>query len=207
MATTGQVTDEQLVERARRGEVAAFGELVERHRAAVIRAAIAALGDREEAEDVAQETFVSAWQALSGYRGDASFRTWVLAVAWRRALTRRRSLRRWWDRHVVGSAHGEDGWSVVGEPEATGPLPDAVLMDAEFTRSVQAVVRSLAPKLRDPLLLAASRAYSMEEIGQMLGTPVGTVKWRVAEARRLLREKLERIEVRPAPPVAPGRRG
>jgi RNA polymerase sigma-70 factor (ECF subfamily) len=71
------------------------------------------------------------------------------------------------------------------------------VIDEEFTRAVGRAVRSLGPRLRDPLMLAASGEYSMEDIAAMLGRPVGTVKWRIAEARRLMREKLERMTERP----------
>ena len=87
-----RVTDCELVERARAGDQTAFGDLVDRHRDAVFRAALAALGNREEAEDVAQEAFVAAYRGLDGFRGDATFKTWVTTIAWRRALNRRRGL-------------------------------------------------------------------------------------------------------------------
>ena len=191
-ASTSQVTDEELIDRAREGDTAAFGALVDRHRAAVVRAATTALGDRDEAEDAAQEAFVAAWRALGQFRGQATFRTWILAIAWRHAMTRRRGRQGWWAR-LVG--RGEWQWpdSEDQEPASTAAPPEQHLLDREFSRAVGLVVRSLSPKLRDPLMLAASGEYSMEEIATMLGTPVGTVKWRIAEARRLAREKLGRI--------------
>ena len=84
------VSDAELVARARQGDTAAFGELVDRHRAAVYRAAHAALGSANEAEDVAQEAFLAAYRKMDSYRGEASFKTWLLKIAWRQALTRRR---------------------------------------------------------------------------------------------------------------------
>jgi RNA polymerase sigma-70 factor (ECF subfamily) len=191
-ASTRQVTDEQLTDRARDGDTASFGELVDRHRAAVVRAATAALGDRDEAEDVAQEAFVAAWHALASFRRESAFRTWVLAIAWRQAVTRRRSRQGWWARFV---RRGDWQWEETGasEPPSSDAPAEQRLLDAEFTRAVHRVVRSLSPKLRDPLVLAASGDYSMEDIAAMLGKPVGTVKWRISEARRLAREKLGRM--------------
>src|SRR5262249_54559671 len=90
------VTDAELVERARRGDRAAFGELVDRHRSAVYRAARAALGSAADADDAAQEAFLSAYRRLSSFRGDASFKTWLLTIAWHHAINHRRSARRWW---------------------------------------------------------------------------------------------------------------
>jgi RNA polymerase sigma-70 factor (ECF subfamily) len=184
------VTDEDLIDRARRGEMAAFGELVDRHRSGVVRAARAALGGPDEAEDAAQDAFVAAWRGLDGFRGDAAVRTWLLAIAWRTALSRRRSLRRWTERWRSGEGSNS---AALDEVAADDPSPERTVIDAEFRQAVRRVVSSLSPRLRDPLLLAASGACTMEEIATMLGTPVGTVKWRVSEARRLVREKTARM--------------
>src|SRR5437773_2925834 len=95
--------------RAREGDHTAFGALVDRHRAAVHRAAMAALGAHADAEDAAQDAFVLAWRRLDTFRGDASFRTWLLAIAWRQAINRRRSVVKWWTRMV---ACGDDSGDV-----------------------------------------------------------------------------------------------
>ena len=81
------VTDVELVARARQGDPAAFGELVERHRAAVYRAALAALRSPADAEDAAQDAFLLAYRRLDSFRGDASFKTWLLTITWHQATT------------------------------------------------------------------------------------------------------------------------
>jgi len=101
------VTDAELVERARQGDCAAFGDLVDRHRAAVYRAALAALGSAADAEDAAQEAFLTAYRRLDGFRGDASFKTWVLTIAWHQAINQRRRLARWW--RLFGQSRGKGG--------------------------------------------------------------------------------------------------
>ena len=88
------MTDDQLVEQVRACDTAAFGELVERHRGAVFRAALAALGNEADAEDIAQEALVLAFRRIDQFRGDASVRTWMVSIAWRLSLSRRR--RTWW---------------------------------------------------------------------------------------------------------------
>ena len=84
-----EATDADLVEQVRGGDAVAFGELVERHRGAVYRAARAALGNDADAEDVAQDAFVLAFKRISQFRGEASVRTWLISIAWR--LSRGRS--------------------------------------------------------------------------------------------------------------------
>jgi RNA polymerase sigma-70 factor (ECF subfamily) len=190
------VSDLELVSRARAGDTAAFGELVERHRTAVFRAALAVLGSPEDAEDVAQEACVLAFRKLGGFREQASFRTWLLAIAWRHALTRRRHVAGWLRslRGLPGTPD-ESGrpWEVTqDDPVATGEDAEQAVMRRERASAVAASIRTLSPKLRHCLLLAGSGDYSYEEIGAMVGAPVGTVKWRVSEARRLVKARLAR---------------
>ena len=89
------VTDAELVALARQGDHEAFGELVTRHQTAVYRAALAAVGSPAEAEDASPDAFVSAYRRLGSFRGDASFKTWLLTIAWNHAINRRRRLTRW----------------------------------------------------------------------------------------------------------------
>jgi RNA polymerase sigma-70 factor, ECF subfamily len=182
--------DFELVRRAQAGDDAAFGELVDRNRRAVYRAAYAALGSPDDAEDVAQDTFVTVYQKLDGFRGEASFKTWLLSIAWRKALDRRRSLSRWL-RITVSHDRGADEQSdLVDRLPAGDESPEEGVAAGQFRRAVARLIGTLPRKLRDALLLAGSGDHTYEEIGRMLGVPVGTVKWRVSEARRVLKQKL-----------------
>ena len=91
--STGLVTDEELVARAQGGMPDAWAELVHRHHGAVFRAAHAALVSSADADDAAQEAWIAAWRALGEFRGQSSFRTWLLTIAWRKALDRRQGRR------------------------------------------------------------------------------------------------------------------
>jgi len=176
-----------LVDAARAGDREAFGRLVDLHEHAVIRTAMAALGRREDAEDVAQDAFVVAWQKLDGFRGDASFRTWLLTIVWRRALDRRRTRQRWWSRAASFEAHA------LEYPTAAAsniPSPERAALNSDFRRRLAFEIARTSPKLRDALLLAAGGEHSYEEIARLLGIRVGTVKWRVSEARRLVALRL-----------------
>jgi len=179
-----------LVERARQGDARAFGELVDRHRQAVYRAALAALRLPEEAEEVAQDAFVTAYRSLAGFRGDASFKTWLLTITWRKALDRRASLGRWLRRRVRPAPGHEPSGDALDRLPAARPSQEHALLAAELVRHTRRLIGTLPTRLRDPLLLAGTGDHSYEEMAAMLGAPVGTVKWRVSEARRLLRQKL-----------------
>jgi RNA polymerase sigma-70 factor (ECF subfamily) len=181
--------DGPLIARARQGDPAAFGELVDRHRSAVYRAALAALGSHADAEDAAQDAFVMAYRRLAGFRGDASFKTWLLTIAWHQAINRRRSIARVL-KQIVQPARDEGQESAVEHVAAAGLSPEEAAARNQLHRAIRAAIRSLAPKLRDALLLAQSGDYSYGEIGAMLGAPLGTIKWRVSEARRIVRLRL-----------------
>jgi RNA polymerase sigma-70 factor, ECF subfamily len=184
--------DLALVRRAQAGDVEAFGELVERNRRSVFRAALAAVGSATEADDVAQEAFVTAFQKLNGFRGDSSFKTWLLAITWRKAIDRRKSVTRWMQRLVTPAhtADAADEWDPLQRIAAGGPTQEDDVMTADLQRRLRPLIASLPKKLRDALMLAGSGDHSYEEIGQILKIPVGTVKWRVFEARKVLKHKM-----------------
>jgi RNA polymerase sigma-70 factor (ECF subfamily) len=184
MPSISRVTDAELVEQARQGETAAFGELVRRHQAAVVRTARIVCRSREDAEDVAQEAMVAAWHKLEGFRGDAQFKTWLLSITWRHALTRRESV---WRRLRRTTSTDDEGYR---EPAVPARTAEDRLADEAFVREVGVLVQALPPKLRDPLMLLAGGDCTYEEMSAMLGVPAGTLKWRVMDARRRLKERL-----------------
>lgn len=186
------VTDLDLVRLAQGGDVEAFGELVERNRRAVFRAALAAVGSPAEADDVAQEAFVTAFRKLNSFRGESQFRTWLLSITWRKAIDRRKSLTRWLRMTVSPPRddNGEDAYDQMERVPSGARSQEDTVTDDELQQNVMRLIGTLPRKLRDALLLAGSGEHTYEQISQMLGAPVGTVKWRVSEARRVLKRKL-----------------
>jgi len=181
-----------LVRRAQAGDVEAFGELVERHRRAVFRAALAAVRSPTEADEVAQEAFVTAFQKLSGFRGESSFKTWLLAITWRKGIDRRKSVTKWMQR-LVSPGHSEEAgeeWDPVERLPAREQTQEEDLMTSDLQRRLKPLIAGLPKKLRDALLLAGTGDHTYEEIGQLLKVPTGTVKWRVSEARKVLKQKM-----------------
>ncbi len=191
-ADAASALDLALVRRAQAGDVEAFGELVERNRRAVFRAALAAVGNPTEADDVAQEAFVTAFQKLNGFRGESSFRTWLLTITWRKAIDRRKSVTKWMQRLVGPAPASESGeeWDPMDRIAAGGQSQEDELLTSDLQRRLRPLIASLPRKLRDALLLAGSGDHSYDEIGKMLKIPTGTVKWRVSEARKVLKQKM-----------------
>ena len=195
--STNCVTDDELVARAAGNDHEAFAELVRRYQAAVYRAARIASGSDADADEVAQEAFVTAYRRLSSFRGEATFKTWLLAIAWRKALDRRRRMRRWLTAvRIDPAAAGHDPLAVAELPAATAARPadqEAVTASRELRSQMMKVIAALPPKLRQPLLLAAAGDCSYDEIARILGAPVGTIKYRISEARRQVKAKLARL--------------
>jgi len=181
-----------LVSAAKAGDQAAFGQLIERHESAVFRTALAALGRAEDAEDAAQEAFLVAWQKLPGFRGDATFRTWLLTITWHKALDRRRRRSQWWRRTqwTSDTFAAEDPRHPAEDLAADAPTPERAAVARDLARHVAVEIAQLSPKLRDALLLATSGEYSYSDVAAVLGIPLGTVKWRVSEARRVITSRL-----------------
>ena len=176
----------QLVARARAGDVDAFGALVDRHARAARRVAAAALAAPDDADDVVQEACVTAWQRLGDLSDPEAFRAWLLRITWRKALDRRRSVRKWLTRLVVGESADDQ----LQQAHDRGPTPEGQAMATELDRAIAVAIRSLPTRLRDPFLLATAHQHRYDDIAEWLQLPVGTVKWRVFEARRILRAKL-----------------
>ena len=186
------VTDLDLVRLAQAGDVEAFGELVERNRRAVFRAALACVGSPAEADDVAQEAFVTAFLKLGTFRGEAQFRTWLLSITWRKAIDRRKSATRWLRLTFSPPRDdsGEDTFDYMDRIPSIGRSQEESVVDDELQQNVMRLIGTLPRKLRDALLLAGTGEHTYEQISKMLGAPLGTVKWRVSEARRVLKKKL-----------------
>jgi len=175
-----------LVALARTGDRAAFGRLLEGHLTAARRVALAAVGQAMDADEAVQDASVAAWTRLHALQDPTAFRGWFMRIVWRKAIDRRRSMRSWLDRFGGSSPDAQPI-----EYPAADPSPDALLISRELAIAIAHVVKALPKKLRDPFLLAASGDHRYEEIAALLGVPMGTVKWRISEARRLIRIKLE----------------
>ena len=181
----------QLAARARSGDRDAFSALVDLHHRAARRVAAAALGNSPEAEEAVQDACLTAWRRIDRLEDPSAFRAWLLRITWRKALDRRRTVTAWLRR--LRQPSDEEGESTLDLAQAATASPADELLAVERDRIVAQMIRSLPPRLRDPFLLAASGEHRYEDIAVLLGLPVGTVKWRMAEARRVLREKLVRL--------------
>jgi RNA polymerase sigma-70 factor (ECF subfamily) len=164
------------------GDRDAFRFLVERESASVVRACHRILGDVHEAEDAAQEAFVTAFRSLAGWRGDGPFGAWLTRIAVRIAL--RRAQRR---RDVAWL----DPTTPAGLDVAGGPDPAQTSVRAERAADLRAAVARLDEPYREVVALRFFGELSLEEIAAQTGRPVGTVKTHLRRGLLRLRAAVE----------------
>jgi RNA polymerase sigma-70 factor (ECF subfamily) len=188
--TTGAVIDDVDVVRAvLDGDRDRFRILVERESAAVVRACFRVLGDLHEAEDVAQEAFVSAYRSLATWRRDGPFGAWLTRIAVRlaiRQLGRRRAVG--WIRPVVGAAADELVAALPAEPRTQ---PEHVALNAERASATRRAVASLDEPYREVVALRFFGERSLDEIAALTGRPLGTVKTHLRRGLLRLRDAMD----------------
>lgn len=170
--------DRELIERFLGGDESGFEALMDKYYARIDRLALRVVGDGAAAEEIAQEVFVRAYRALPRFRGDASIFSWLYRITVNLCLN-----------HLHRRAR-----SAV-PPEVAATLPDVTdpasrLESGERQALVRRAVAALPPHYRIVIVLSGAEELSYQEIADLLGIPVGTVKSRINFAKRLLREKL-----------------
>jgi RNA polymerase sigma-70 factor (ECF subfamily) len=186
--------ERELIESLRRRDEAAFNTFVLRYQERVFRLLLRMLGDRAEAEDLAQEVFISIFKAIEGFRGDSALSTWVYRVAANHCRNRLKYLTR--RRRQLTEAYDEQsdegGTLVPGQQRPDGPDR---LMEARQTESfLQEGLLGLDEEQRELIVLREVEHLSYEEIMEITGLPEGTVNSRLHRARAALREHIEKSE-------------
>ena len=159
----------------------AVGEIVNRHGRAMFRVAIAVVHDAALAEDVVQEAIIKAWLRLDSYRGDGSFRGWLLRITHNTAVSTLRSMR-------------EQPWDPGWIPPGSAPSAErSVIASTELHAAILTFAR-LDPLSRTIMALREGEGLKYDEIAEALGITMGQVKIRLLRARRCLAAAVERGE-------------
>ncbi len=185
-------SESRLVQACQAGDTAAYGELVRRHQDRVYNVCWRICGNRTEAEDLAQETFVKAFEAIARFDGRARFYTWLFRIAANLAISAGRRQRR---ARTVSLDRGprlvEDDEAPASERVAAETLsPQEASMKREAEELVLIALGELEEEYRVVVTLRDLESLSYEEIAEVLEVPVGTVKSRLHRARLALRERL-----------------
>ena len=175
-------SDADYVRRLQRGETEAFEMLVRRHEKTIFNLVYRMLGDYDEAAEVSQEVFLSAYRAIGQFRGDANFSTWLYRIALNHTSTRRKTLIRRQQRNVAI----EDTEPV----RDLQPGPAETMEKKEIRERVQRALNSLEPDDATVILLRDLQDIPYEEVARLLEIPVGTVKSRLHRARQALKSQL-----------------
>ena len=186
-----QEPDARLIARSQNGEVEAFGELVEAYQDRIYHTILRLVGQREEASDLAQETFLKAFRALASFRGESRFYTWLCRIAINTAISARRKVALHGKPISLQAADGDGGGQASFDPPARDGDPTEALGRKEATGRVRAAIAALDEPYRLVVVLKDLEERSHEEIAGILGIPVGTVKSRLHRARLELKERLK----------------
>jgi RNA polymerase sigma-70 factor (ECF subfamily) len=187
--------ERSLLRRLRDRDERAFRELIDAHRDLVFNITFRMLGNRAEAEDVAQEVFITVFKTIHAFREESRFSTWLYRVTVNQCKNRIKYLARRHDRdrdeldETANGVNGSTGGS-IGAP--TPSAPDRALAGAQMERLLQDAIASLDEEHRVVVVLRDVEDLSIEEICAITELPDGTVKSRLHRARLALRKKLQR---------------
>jgi len=197
---TEREIDQQLVERAQKGDKKAFDVLVGKYRRKLERLLSRSIRDPAEIEDVAQEVFIKAYRALPSFRGDSAFYTWLYRIGINTA-----------NNHLVSKGRRAPTSTEYDAEEAESfedavylrdiNTPESLLLSRQIGDTIHAAIEGLPDELRTAIVLRELEGHSYEEIAQMMDCPIGTVRSRIFRAREAVAERL-----RPLLDVAPSRR-
>jgi len=184
--------EKALIERCKRGDLAAFNDLVRKYEKQVYNFAYRLTGNYDDANDVAQDAFLRVFNAIGTFRGDASFSTWLFRITTNVFLDERKRAKA--HPHTSLDEYLElDESSVARQIEDPSPTPEAVLEQSERALLLQQAIGGLPEYQRAMVTLYHGQQKSYEEIAEIMDLPIGTVKSRLNRARLALKEKLAGI--------------
>ena len=188
--TTAAAADAELVVRALSGREDGFEELVRRYQRPIVAYVYRMVGDYDAALDLAQEVFIRVYNSLARYRPEYKFSTWIYRIAHNAAIDHLRRVGA--SRTEEMTVEGEGGSSFEKPLASKAPSPEQETERGERRAEIEEVVAQLSPAYRELILLRHSHDLSYDEIAEVTGLPLGTVKNRIFRAREAMREELTR---------------
>jgi RNA polymerase sigma-70 factor, ECF subfamily len=176
------ISDADCVRKLQRGQTDAFETLIRRHQKTIFNLVYRMLGDYDEAAEISQEVFLSAYRAIGNFRGEANFSTWLYRIALNHATTRRKSLNTRQQRSVP-----IENTEPASDPH---PGPAESMEKKEVRQRVQQALNRLEPDDAAVIFLRDLQDVPYEEVARMLEIPIGTVKSRLHRARQALKSEL-----------------
>lgn len=185
--------DQQLVERAQRGDKRAFDLLVIKYQRKLARLLSQFIRDAAEVEDVTQETFIKAYRSLSSFRGDSAFYTWLYRIGINAAknflVAQKRRASTTTNEFDIEVAENFEEGSQLRELNT----PENELMSKQIAQTVHQTLQALPEELRSAITLREIEGLSYEEIASIMSCPTGTVRSRIFRAREAIADKLQSV--------------
>ncbi|PPA71117.1 RNA polymerase sigma factor SigW [Jeotgalibacillus proteolyticus] len=174
-----------------KGDQQAFGEIVELYKDRVFHVCYRMLGNRHEAEDMAQEAFLRAYTNIHKFDVDRKFSTWLYRIATNLCIDRIRKKKP--DYYLDAEVSGTEGLTMYSQIQADGRLPEEEVESMEIQESIQKEISLLPDKYRSVIVLKYIEELSLKEISEILDLPLGTVKTRIHRGREALRKQLRTL--------------
>jgi len=190
----GAASDEELVARCLQGDTACFNQLIVRWERPIYALAYRLLGHEEDARDVCQDTFLRAFRALPGFKGQAKFSSWLYRIALNLCRDWVRRQRR---TPIVPAPDGVELTELRANVQESEPIED-VLSRQQLSREVARAMRTLTADQRAAVILKEYHGLTFQEIADLLGCPLSTVKTRLYQGLSILRRELEHTGMAPA---------
>ena len=184
-----EVNEKILVAKSKRGDKAAFEELVRQFSKYVYTTAFFILRDSYEAEDVSQEVFVKVYLSIKGFRGLSSFKTWIRKLTVNTCIDKLRLHSKTKDKKVSFEKITEDYEVVFAK---FSPTLEKSYFNKETVKEILRIIVDLNESYRIPLILRDLQDYSYREISELTGKPIGTVKTNIHRARKMIKERLKK---------------
>ena len=181
--------DQQLVERAQRGDKRAFELLVEKYQRKLGRLLARFIRDPAEVEDVTQEAFIKAYRALPAFRGDSAFYTWLYRIGINTAKNYLMALGRRAPTSTEVEAEDAEGFEDAEQLRDIN-TPESILLSKEIAATVNATIEELPEELRTAIQLREIEGMSYEDIARIMDCPIGTVRSRIFRAREAIALRL-----------------
>lgn len=181
--------DEQLLSSVANGDLDAFDIIVKRYQDRLLNFVLRFIGEQETAEDIVQETFLRVFRKRKEYRALANFSTWIFTIAGNLAKSELRRRKRWRFMFLDGNEREERQVDIPDESYR----PDYVTETEMTSTLIQEAISSLPSHYREVVLLRDVDGMSYQEIAEIVGCPIGTVKSRVNRGRFRLQSKLKRL--------------
>jgi RNA polymerase sigma-70 factor, ECF subfamily len=174
-----------------KGDQSAYGEIVEIYKDKVFQLCFRILGNRHEAEDMAQEAFIRAYVNISSFNIDLKFSTWLYRIATNLCIDRIRKKKP--DYYLDAEVSGTDGLTMYSQVAADTILPEDEIESLELQETIQREITKLPEKYRSVIVLKYIEELSLNEISEILDIPLGTVKTRIHRGREALRHQLRNV--------------